>query len=312
MSLSRPSSPPAEIAPSTDAARTLRAVAPVRLAIAAASAFALAAPAVGLVDPFDASRLPPWSAAASSALIAVLGLVALVVSRRPARGRLRARSHALAAIDALGLALLVVHFGAPALVVLPLLVLLPLAVTHASSAQRVLWWSAPLFLIASEAHVRVRPLDAPSLVHVWLGALGLLGLGGFAIWNARQQRALVRALRDRMAARDVLASEIAELPAPRPDALNVYGGDLLDPIHEAIDAWRWAEQARARVHDARHREDTTLRAQLVAELDALHERTTDSARETDLLHETLSHSVRTVSDGARTARAARAAGELAA
>ena len=310
--LSRSSSPPAAIAPSNDAARALRTVAPVRLAIAAASAFALAAPAVGLVDPLGASHLAPWSAAASSAVIAVFGLVALVMSQRPARGRVGLRSHVLAAIDALGLALLVLHFGAPALVVLPLLVLLPLAVAHAASAHHVLWWSAPLFLIASEAHVRVRPLDAPSLVHVWLGALGLLGLGGFAIWQARQQRLMVRVLRDRIAARDVLASEISELHALRPDAVAGLGGDLLHPIREAIDAWRWAERSRANILDAQQRELATVRTQLLSEMDALRERTTDSAREADLLFETLSHSVRTVSEGARTARAARAAGELAA
>ena len=309
-SLSTASTPPGA---RTDAGWcALRAVAPVRLVLAGASALALAAPAIGLVDPLAPSRLPGWSAAAAAATIAVLALVTLVATRRPAPRGIARRSHALAACDALGLALLVLHFGAPTLVVVPLLVLLPLAFAHTPSAQRVLWWTTPAFLVASELHVRVRPLDAPSLAHVWLGALGLLGLGGFAIWQARQQRAMAQAVSERIAARDTPVLAHSAPAHPSLDTHIALVGDALRPVREAVDAWLWAEQARAMARGVHDREHAAVRTQLAVALDALRDRATESAREADLLHDGLVQSARTVTDGARTARAARAAGELAA
>lgn len=293
-------------------ALALRDVAPIRLGLAALAALALTAAAAGLTPMPQTTRLPGGAMAGGALVLLTLGLLVYAVVRR-AQARARSVHHAAALVDAAALAALVVVFGSPALAILPLLAIVPLAALHPRPARIALGWTAPAFLLASEAHVRVRPLNAPALPEVWLGAGGLVLVGGLALWQAARQRAQVLALRDRIAARDVGAADTATVTA----VASSTNADLarprtLQPLEDAVAAWRWEERARARALAAHERERGGRLEQLEADVEALHTRATDAARDAELMHEVLAQSARTVTEGARTARAARAAGDLAA
>jgi len=297
------------------AVRAWQETAPIRLLVAGVASVALAAIGWHLVPAPAGLRLSERLLLPAAVALGAATLGSSVLVRRwRSRTSSPRLEHTLAAIDALLLGTLVVVFGAPTLALVPLLTLVPMAAVHAGTTQRLLAWHTVAFLLASEVHVRVRPLGAPALPEVWLGASGLLLVTGLALWQAHRQRAGARRLRDRIATRAV-ATDDADGLRPSPTAGGAASPTLpaaLQPVADAIEAWRWSEREQQRSARERERDRAELLSRVQAELLALHERACGAARDADAMHEALAQSARAMTEGARAARAARAAGEVAA
>lgn len=295
--------------------RAWREAAPIRLLVAGVAVVALASIAWHLVPPPAGRRIPDGflRLAAVTLGAATLGTAMLVRQWRD-HGSSARLTRCLAATDALLLATLVVVFGSPTLALVPLLTLVPMAAAHAGTAGRLLAWHVVAFLLASAVHMRVRPVGAPTLPEVWLGAGGLLLVTGLAVWQAHRQQAGVRFLRDRLATRAMAADDdgavhpeqVADIATSPPVPAS------LQTLADAIEAWRWSEREQARSTRDRERERAVLLARIQAELRVLLERACDVARDADVMHEALARAASAMTEGARTTRAAAAGGELAA